>query len=64
MRSTRLRWRSPKRDCSSQISCIGSEKRRGTAIVASSCTVTRSAARRWASAAGMSCACRVISVRQ
>ena len=31
-RNTRLRWRCEKRDCSSQISCIGSEKRRGSAM--------------------------------
>ena len=47
-RPTRLRW--PKRDCSSQISCIGSEKRLGSAIVDAWCKVTRSAARRCASA--------------
>ena len=45
-RNTRLRWRSEKRGCSSQISCIGSENRRGSAVRATCCMVTRSAARR------------------
>src|SRR3546814_6955421 len=47
VRITRLRGRGPdcaddSRDCSSQISCIGSEKRRGRAMVDNWCTVTRS----------------------
>ena len=61
---TRLRWRWAKRDCSSQISCIGSENRRGNAIVVSWWTVTRSAARRCASAACTPWACNAISARQ
>ena len=53
MRWLRLRWRM--RDCSSQISCIGSENRRGSAIRVDLVQVTRSAARRSASAACTPC---------
>jgi len=64
VRNTRFFCRSAKRGCSIQISCIGSENRRGSAMRWAWWSVTRSAARCWATAGSSPCACNRANSRQ